>query len=62
MAIATPCQTPGAQFHTHVNSAGVMVAVEMPSDKSLDLTLEQAKVLEAHLHNAVEQVLAPYFK
>lgn len=62
MAIATPCQTPGAQFTTHISSAGVMVGVELPIDNQLDLTPEQAQVLEAHLHNAVEQVLAPYFK
>jgi len=62
MALATPCQTPGAQFTTHINSAGIMVGVEMPIDNPLDLTGEEAEMLEANLHNAVEQVLAKYFK
>lgn len=62
MAQATPCQTPGAVFTIHTNSAGIMVGVEMPNDRPLDLTPEQAEMLEANLHNAVEQVLAQYFK
>lgn len=62
MALATPCQTSGAQFHVYVGEIGVMVAVDMPIDKKLDLTEAEAKTLEANLHNAVELVLAPHFK
>jgi hypothetical protein len=37
----------------------VSVEVELPME--LDLTEEEAKLLESNIHNAMELVLAPYF-
>lgn len=59
MAIATPCQTSGAQFHTTIALTSVGVLVRLPFE--LTLTEEEAEVLEANLHNAMEMVLAPHF-
>lgn len=59
MAIETTCQTPGAEFATHIRTDGVTVGVALPFD--LDLDEEGAALLEANLHNALELVLAPYF-
>lgn len=60
MAMSTTCQTSGAQFHTSISSASVEIRVDLPFN--LDLTEEQAKILEANLHNVLELVLAPHFK
>ena len=59
-AVKTDCQTPDAQFHIKVADKKVSVEVDLP--KSLDLSEDDAKLLEANLHNAIELVLAPYFK
>lgn len=59
MAEPTACQTPGATFNTWVDPLTVMVSVDLPF--ALALSEEQAKILEANMHNAVELVLAPYF-
>lgn len=59
MAVETVCQTPGAQFHTHISSDVIECKVNLP--KALDLTEEEAKLLESNLHNALELVLARYF-
>lgn len=62
MAEATPCQTPGAFFHTvihGVENTVVTVAVELPHN--LNLTEDEAKLLETNIHNALELVLARYF-
>lgn len=60
MAIRTACQTPSAIFHTSVKSDKVSCVVDLP--KPLKLDKEQAKLLDANIHNAMELVLAPYFK
>lgn len=60
MAIETPCQTPGAQFHISIEARRVTVSVDMPHRFSL--TDEQAETLDANLHNAVELVLAPHWR
>lgn len=60
MAMKTECQTPGAQFHTVIKPKVVEIKVDLP--KALNLDLEEAKILEANLHNAMELVLARYFK
>lgn len=60
MAQETLCQTPGAVFHTKINPQSVGVSVELP--KKLELTEQQAELLEKNIHNAMELVLAPYFK
>jgi ssDNA-binding Zn-finger/Zn-ribbon topoisomerase 1 len=54
----TKCQTPGAIYDTHINDKGVSVKVDLP----LDLSEDEAELLEANLHNAVELVLAPHSK
>ena len=59
MALSTPCQTSGTDFHTHIVDNHIVVLIELPFD--LDLTEEAAEMLEANLHNAMELVLAPYF-
>ena len=60
MAIETECQTPGAVFHTKIDPKKISCSVDLP--KKLELTEEQAKILESNIHNAMELVLAPYFK
>lgn len=60
MAIATPCQTSGAEFHTYISVDQIRVAVDLPIQ--LNLNEEDASLLEANLHNVLELVLAPYFK
>lgn len=59
MAHGTECQTPGAQFHTHISGATVEIRVDLPHE--LGLSEDDAKLLESNLHNAVELVLARYF-
>jgi len=60
MATETPCQTPGAVFHTFINDNQIWVNVQM--NKLLSLSREQAEILDANIHNALELVLAPYFQ
>jgi hypothetical protein len=59
MAVETPCQTPGAQFHTAISNRRIAVSVDLPGP--LRLSAAQAAVLDANLHNALELVLAPYW-
>jgi len=59
MAIPTTCQTPGAIFHTSIQPNCVSVTIELPF--KLQLTEEEAFVLETNLHNMTELVLAQYF-
>lgn len=58
-AVKTECQTPDAQFNIEISTDKVSVEVELPME--LDLTEEEAKLLESNIHNAMELVLAPYF-
>lgn len=60
MAIETPCQTPGCEFSTIVDKYGILVRVSFP--ETIELSPAQADLIEKNLHNAVELVLAPYFK
>lgn len=57
MADATPCQTPGAVFTTRIGKYGVYVNVNY--GRTINLTADEAALLETNLHNAVELVLAP---
>lgn len=59
MAEATPCQTPGAVFHTHISPREVRCTVTLP--RPLNLTPQQAAEMDTNLHNVVELVLAPHF-
>lgn len=60
MAVETECQTPGARFDTHIHETGFTVDFVYPG--VLDLSEDQAELLDANIHNALELVLAPYFK
>lgn len=59
MATSTKCQTPGAQFHTHITGEKASVTIDF--GKKIPLNEEEATLLEANLHNAVEQVMAKYY-
>ena len=59
MANSTPCQTPGAQFHTKISPKKIECSVDLPM--KLELTVEEAELLETKLHNALELVLARNF-
>lgn len=60
MAVETPCQTDGANFTTHITNRGLVVIVDF--GRFIELNEEEATVLDANIHNALELVLAPYFK
>lgn len=69
MAIETKCQTPGSQFHIGIHDylepdekfqSEIEILIEVSTKLGLDE--EGAKLLEANIHNALELVLAPYFK
>lgn len=60
MAIHTQCQTPGALYETSIDIDGVAIGVVLPF--KLELSDEEAALLEANLHNAIELVLVPYFR
>ena len=60
MAVETECQTSGAIFHVEINPREVICAVSLPFD--LELSEYEAAILEANIHNAMELVLARYFK
>lgn len=68
MALPTTCQTPGAVYHTHIGITTGMpprrtvieARVELPI--RIQTSVEEAALLEANIHNALELVLAPYFK
>jgi hypothetical protein len=61
MAVATPCQTSGAIFGIHIKPNKVTVVVHTVFALEID-TEEEAKILEANIHNAMELVLKPYWK
>jgi hypothetical protein len=56
----TTCQTPDAVFHVKVGDREICAAVDLPFPLGLDE--EEAAVVEANVHNALELVLAPYFR
>jgi len=60
MAVETKCQTPGTYFNTHIS--GAMIKIEVITPVLLNQTKEEAELLEANIHNALELVLAPYFR
>ena len=60
MALETPCQTPGALFHTRIEDRSVEVKVDLPG--ALELSEDEAAILEANVHNAMELVLARYWE
>lgn len=58
-ALRTPCQTNGAIWEIEISDDEIEVEVKLPF--KLELTKEEAKLLENNLHNAVELVLSKYF-
>jgi hypothetical protein len=60
MALATPCQTPGAHYNVHIGEHTIVVHVNLGAD-TLHLSHRSAELLEANLHNAVELVLSRYY-
>jgi hypothetical protein len=59
MAMSTGCQTPGAQFHTHITNRMMTVSVDF--GRELNLTEEEAKLLETNAHNQLELAIALTF-
>lgn len=60
MAKETPCQTPGTNFTTIFAGNQIIITVELPW--GMGFSEEQAKLAEANIHNALELVLARYFR
>ena len=60
MAQATKCLTSDAIFHTAITEDAVSVKVELPF--KLDISDEEASILERLLHNQFEVVLRYYCK
>jgi len=58
-AVKTPCQTPDAKFTTEITKDKISITIDLPSE--LDINEDEAKILEANIHNAMEMVLAKYF-
>ena len=59
MAIETKCLTSGAIFHTFVGEREISARVELPFE--LEISEEEAQLLDALIHNQLELVLRPYF-
>jgi hypothetical protein len=59
MADDKECLTPGSQFHITINPEEVGGIVELPFE--LEIDKEEAEELEDKIHDALEEVLAPYF-
>ena len=60
MSIKTPCQTPGAQFHTSISSTQISCTVDLPNP--IKMSKKEAVQLEADIHNVIEIVLAKFFQ
>ena len=59
MAAETKCLTNGAIYNTEITSQKVSVSVELPF--KLEIGEEEAKLLDALIHNQLELVLRTYF-
>jgi hypothetical protein len=59
MAVATPCQTNGAQFHVSITETGITATVDF--SRVIPLTEDEAEALDGTLHNVLELALAPLF-
>ena len=60
MANKTQCLTSGAIYHTGISEDSVSVKVNLPF--KLDISDEEAEILETLIHNQMELILRPYFK
>ena len=59
MAKETICQTEGAVYNTQILPTEVSVNIKLPF--KLDISADEALLLEANLHNVIELVLSRYF-
>jgi hypothetical protein len=59
MAIETKCQTSGALFTSTITQNGLEFSLTLPF--GITLSLEEAELLEANLHNVVEIAYAKHF-
>jgi hypothetical protein len=59
MANQTKCLTPGTHFTTTVNQNTVSIEARLPFDLNVDA--KEAEIIETLMHNAMEQILRPYF-
>ena len=59
MALETKCLTPDAIYHTAIVGNKVSVEVSLPFE--LDVTEEEAEILDRLMHNQLELVLRSYF-
>jgi hypothetical protein len=60
MALATPCQTPGATYRTRIEDSKITIQVDL-GRRTLHLREESAALIEDNLHNAIELVLARFY-
>ena len=60
VAQETKCLTSGAIFHTAINERILSVKVDLPF--KLDISDEEASILERLLHNQIEVVLRYYYE
>lgn len=61
MAIATACQTPGLLYRIEVHPGDIRIYIDLGHDR-LYLSAESAEILEANLHNAIELVMARFYR
>ena len=59
-AVRTECQTGGAVYKIDISEDNITAVVNLPFELQLDK--DEAKLLESNIHNALELVMAPYFK
>jgi hypothetical protein len=59
MAIETKCLTSGAIFHTFIGEREISARVELPFE--LEISKEEAEILDNLIHNQLELVLRTYF-
>jgi len=52
--------TSGAVFHIGINEAGITAKVDLPF--KLDVSEEEAEIIEVLVHNQLELVLRSYFE
>lgn len=53
------CRTPGAVFHITIKEE--LIGVQVNLNKKVHLTRLQAAALEDQLHDALEEILAPFW-
>jgi hypothetical protein len=58
-ALSTKCQTPDLVYNIDIDSSEINISLKMPFD--LDITEEEAILLEKNIHNSLELVMSRYF-